>query len=186
MDDDRRTRLATRLSLASLVLVVLACALAPGLAWAPGSDALDAAPLLARRRTLADATGMAVAPDGPGAVMVSTGDGGGAGRIEGLDAAPLRVRRARYREADGWEIGTAPGRPATYVDANGIRLDDGMSDRLRSRTWPAVTVVAGLGGVAWVLARRRPEPGAPPWAAAALFALASVLAIVRWIGEGSG
>lgn len=186
MGAEARARIATRLSFALLTIAVLACAVVPGPAWAPGSAELDGAPGLERRRTLSVETGLAAAPEGGGAVMISTGDGGGAGRVEGLDDAPLRVRRRSYRGTDAWEIGTAPGRPATYVDDNGIRLDDGMSDRLRLRAWPAVPVLALLGVVALGLARRKPEPGAPPWAGAALFTLAAVLAIASLITEGTG
>ncbi|MFO0684021.1 MAG: hypothetical protein U0234_18355 [Sandaracinus sp.] len=185
MKDEARLRLGTRLAIALLVVALLACAIVPGLAWAPGSRGLDGAPSLERRRTLSTETGLAAAPDGAGTVMISTGDGGGAGRIEGLDDAPLRIRRGRYRESDGWEIGTAPGRPATFVDDNGIRLDDGMGDRLRERAWPAPAVVGALGVVAILLARRKPEPAAPPWAGAVLFALAAVLAIASLMRGGA-
>lgn len=131
--------MALGVSGSAFVLALALAALAPGDAWAPGSAALADAPLVDGSRTLVTRTGLAV--DTRDGVVVSTGDGGGAGAIAGLDDAPVRVRAATFRGIEGWEIGTAPGRPASYVDDDGVRLDDGMSDRLALRAWPAAALL---------------------------------------------
>lgn len=135
-------------------LVVSVAAIVPGRAAHVGSEALRGARDVDEPRVLEPETALTVTPLGGGAVEVSTGDGGGAGRIDGLD--PESVRVAALGD-DTWEIGTAEGRPATLVNRNGVRLDDGMSDRLRARAlpWPAALWTLAL--LASGLRRRAPR-----------------------------
>ncbi len=151
---DPRARIALGAAAAAWVIALAVVAIVPGPAWSPGSSELAGAPELRASRVLHVETGLAIAPL-EGAVMVSTGDGGGVGRIDGLESGPLRVRAGAFRGRRCWEIGTAPGRPATYVDDNGVRVDDGMSDRLRTRAWPIVALLGLVVGAAVLLAVRR-------------------------------
>lgn len=178
MDDERRPRLALRASLALLVIAGLGAAIVPGPAWSPGSAALAEARALDGPRVLHVETGLTVAPH-PDGVLVATGDGGGAGPIAGLGDGVVRVRPGAFRGAPCWEIGSAPGRPATYVNDNGVRLDDGMTDRLRTRAWPLPALLA-LAGVVVAIARMRRAPSVSPWAPPALFALATAALVVSF------
>ena len=141
----KRERIGLALATTAFLLALFVAAVVPGPAWAPGSADITNAPILNAPRVVSVQTGLAFAPRSEG-VLVSTGDGGGAGLVEGLDA-PLRVRASTFRGRDCWEIGTREGAPATYVDDNGIRLEDGMIDRLRRRAWPlpALLVLAAIG-----------------------------------------
>lgn len=170
MQEDRIARVGTRAALALLGIASVLAAIVPGDAWAPGSSGLASASEITTTRTLTTSTGLTVAPIDGGA-MIATGDGGGAGPILGIDH-PLRVRAAVFRDADAWEIGSAPGRPATYVDDNGVRLDDGMLDRLRVRA-PVPIVIALL-----ALALRRSRFAWRVRGAAALWAVAAVWLLV--------
>lgn len=149
-----RERTGIVLATSAFLLALFVAAVVPGPAWAPGSEDITHAPILNVPRVVSVQTGLAFAPRSRG-VLVSTGDGGGAGLIEGLDG-PLRVRASTFRGRDCWEIGTRQGAPATYVDDNGIRLEDGMVDRLRRRAWPlpALLVLGAIG--LFIASRRRP------------------------------
>jgi hypothetical protein len=150
-------RVAVGLSVAAFGLALGAAAIVPGPAWSPASAGIEGASVLTSARVLHASTGLTVAPEAEG-VLVSTGDGGGVGLIDGLDAdgdAPIRVHAGWFRGAACWEIGTRAGRPASYVDDNGIRLDDGMLDRVRGRAWPLLGVALAAALFAVVLTRGR-------------------------------
>jgi hypothetical protein len=171
-DESRATRLARRLAHAAFALAVLGAAVVPGDAWSPGSPALDRAEVLDAPRIVHAETGLTITP-GDGSVDVSTGDGGGSGAIEGLDHAPIRVSAGSFRGVDGWEIGTSSDRPAAWVDDNGVRLDDGMLDRLRVRGWPLPTLLA-LAAIGAGVVRVRDRARAPVWLPIVLWALAAI------------
>lgn len=153
-------------------LVVCVAAVVPGPAWSPGSAELSDAPVLTASRVLHAQTGLTVSLLERG-VEVTTGDGGGTGRIDGLDAHTVRVRPASFRGAVCWEIGTEAGRPATYIDDNGVRLDDGMTDRLRTRAWPLPALLTLLAVVLAVMASRAPLR-ISRWAALVVLLLATI------------
>jgi hypothetical protein len=171
---DRRERVLLVLTGGVLLLVFLASAIIPGRAASIGSSELvDARPLMATTN-LDAGTGLTVVGH-DGTAFVSTGDGGGAGLIEGFDA---RALRARSLDGDGWEIGTEPGRPAARINRNGVRLDDGMLDRLRMRWLPEPALVVGAAFVALAVRRRRGSKKG--WAIApALLVLAVLLVSFR-------
>lgn len=166
-------RVALGLATGALALVLAAAAIVPGRAWSPGSAGLADVSALDRGRVLVSATGLMVAPIADGA-LVATGDGGGVGAIEGFGAGPIRIRAAMFRGVRCWEIGTEPGRPASYVDDNGIRLDDGMLDRLHARAWPWPSVLALAALVAVAYTRRR-VPDRTRLVAPGLLVLAALL-----------
>jgi len=138
--EDRRHQLAWVGAALTFALALCAAAIVPGHAWSPGSRELTHASRLLEPRMLQSETGLTITPSA-GAVIVSTGDGGGAGRIDGV-REPVRVRAGAFRGIACWEIGSEPGEPAAYVDDNGVRLDDSMTDRLAVRAWPLPALLA--------------------------------------------
>jgi len=147
---DRRTLVA----IVVFALVLVGVAIVPGSAAEPGSEALREAWPIEERTVLRRDAELAVSlTDTANEVLVSTGDGGGAGRIDGFDDGALRVAETTFRGEHAWEIGTAPARPAAYVNDDGVRLDDGITDRLRQRVLVLVIAFA----VALAIARA-PRP----------------------------
>ncbi len=117
-------------------------------AWqeAPGA-APDDARVVHARLLLREDSGLAVdiTADAHPHVVVSAADGGGCGPIGGLvGSPPVTVRETTFAGVHAYEL-RGHGRLA-YVDDDGVRLDDGLLDRLRERTWraPAILALAGL------------------------------------------
>ena len=154
-------------------LLVLNLAFRPVDAWRAGSAALDDAALVGDRLVLRIDSELALEPR-VGGVFVSTGDGGGAGAIDGLSpSGPLRAAETWLDGRRAWEIGTHRDEPATLIDDNGIRLDDGISDRLALRGWWLASSLL-LVGLAFVLVRL--DDGRVPARRGALIALFLILA----------
>jgi hypothetical protein len=138
-------------------LVLVGAALVPGSAAEPGSDALLAGWPVEEHTVLRRDAELAVSlTENAHEILVSTGDGGGAGRIDGFDDGALRVAETTFRRQHAWEIGTAPDHPAAYVNDDGVRLDDGITDRLRARV--LVLVIAFAASIAIARARRPSSP----------------------------
>ena len=167
--DERRTRAILAAAAVAFGLSSSAAAIVPGAAWRQGSTALAAAPELGAGRVLDGETGLTVTRLEGGAVDVTTGDGGGAGTVLGLDAGRLRARAVT---AGVFEIGTEPGRPSVLVDRSGVRLEDGMLDRLRARMLPEPALLA-LAALVLLVLRSRARRPVPAWLAPALLALAA-------------
>jgi hypothetical protein len=130
-------------AIALFVIVFVAVAIVPGGASESGSDALARGWPIEEHTVLRRDAELAVSTTANAhEVLVSTGDGGGAGPIDGFGAGTLRVAETTFRGEHAWEIGTAAEEPAAYLNDNGVRLDDEITDRLRARVLVLVIAFA--------------------------------------------
>ncbi|AKF07861.1 hypothetical protein [Sandaracinus amylolyticus] len=98
--------------------------------------------------------GLVVAP-GEDGVLVRTADGGGAGHVAWKGANDYDVRlsllvvRTRFRDVDAWAL--VFGDDATFIDDEGVRLDDSFTDRLAARldVQSLALVLIALVALAW-------------------------------------
>lgn len=143
---------------ASAMLMALVVPLA---AWieAPSEVVADAR-VVEERLVLREESGLAVEDRRHpfDRIVVTTADGGGAGPIDGfrsLGCRDVTVHETTFRGAHAYAIGCET--LVTYVDDDGVRLDDGLADRLRARFMglPALLVVVALAMLAALVVSMR-------------------------------